>query len=104
MVPDCLLDNVVAAGNSAGAGARMALLNIEKRAEIESVVRDIEKIETAAGKPLFQDHFVRAMAMPHKTDPYEELTKAVTLPFRSLKDNAGEAAAPSRSGRRRRRA
>ena len=103
MVPDCLLDNVVAAGNSAGAGARMALLNIEKRAEIESVVRDIEKIETAV-EPSFQDHFVRAMAMPHKTDPYEELTKAVTLPFRSLKDNAGEAAAPSRSGRRRRRA
>ena len=103
MVPDCLLDNVVAAGNSAGAGARMALLNVEKRAEIESVVRDIEKIETAV-EPSFQDHFVRAMAMPHKTDPYEELTKAVTLPFRSLKDNAGEAAAPSRSGRRRRRA
>ena len=102
MVPDCLLDNVVAAGNSAGAGARMALLNTDKRAEIESVVRDIEKIETAV-EPSFQDHFVRAMAMPHKTDPYEELTKAVSLPFRSLRDNAGEAAEPARSGRRRRR-
>ena len=102
MVPDCLLDNVVAAGNSAGAGARMALLNVDKRAEIESVVRDIEKIETAV-EPSFQDHFVRAMAMPHKTDPYEELTKAVTLPFRSLRDNAGDAAEPARSGRRRRR-
>jgi len=102
MVPDCLLDHVVAAGNSAGAGARMALLNIEKRAEIEAVVRDIEKIETAV-EPSFQDHFVRAMAIPHKTDPYEELTKAVTLPFRSLKDNAGDAAEPTRSGRRRRR-
>ena len=31
MVPDCLLDNVVAAGNSAGAGARMALLNTGAR-------------------------------------------------------------------------
>ena len=102
MVPDCLLDHVVAAGNSAGAGARMALLNTEKRAEIEAVVRDIEKIETAV-EPSFQDHFVRAMAIPHKTDPYEELTKAVTLPFRSLKDNAGDAAEPTRSGRRRRR-
>ena len=102
MVPDCVLDNVVPAGNSAGAGARMALLNTEKRAEIEAVVRDIEKIETAV-EPSFQDHFVRAMAMPHKTDPYEELTKAVTLPFRSLRDNAGDAAEPSRSGRRRRR-
>ena len=100
MVPDCLLDHVVPAGNSAGAGARMALLNKDKRAEIEAVVRDIEKIETAV-EPSFQDHFVRAMAMPHKTDPYEELTKAVTLPFRALKDNAGDAAVPSRSGRRR---
>ena len=102
MVPDCELDNVVPAGNSAGAGARMALLNVDKRAEIEAVVRDIEKIETAV-EPSFQDHFVRAMAMPHKTDPYEELTKAVTLPFRSLRDNAGDAAEPARSGRRRRR-
>ena len=74
MVPDCQLDNVVAAGNSAGAGARMALLNMDKRTEIENVVRDIEKIETAV-EPSFQDHFVRAMAMPHKTDPYEELSK-----------------------------
>ena len=102
MVPDCELGNVIAAGNSAGAGARMALLNIDKRAEVEAVVRDIEKIETAV-EPSFQDHFVRAMALPHKTDPYEELTKAVTLPFRSLRDNAGDAAEPTRSGRRRRR-
>ena len=103
MVPDCLLDNVVPAGNSAGAGARMALLNIEKRAEIEKVVRDIEKIETAV-EPSFQDHFVRAMAIPHKIDPYEELSKAVNLPERTLKDNAGEAAEATRRGGRRRRA
>ena len=102
MVPDCDLEHVIAAGNSAGAGARMALLNVDKRAEVEAVVRDIEKIETAV-EPSFQDHFVRAMALPHKTDPYEELTKAVTLPFRSLRDNAGDAAEPARSGRRRRR-
>ncbi|MGC6537632.1 MAG: ASKHA domain-containing protein [Candidatus Puniceispirillaceae bacterium] len=101
MVPDCLLDNVVAAGNSAGAGARMALLNSDKRGEIESVVRDIEKIETAV-EPAFQDHFVRAMALPHKTDPYEELGKVVSLPPRTLKDNAGDAAEPTRRGRRRR--
>ena len=47
MVPDCLLDNVVAAGNSAGAGARMALLNTGAREVIEQTVRQIEKIETA---------------------------------------------------------
>ena len=47
MIPDCLLDNVRAAGNAAGTGARMALLDQQARRDIESVVRDIEKIETA---------------------------------------------------------
>ncbi|MGB1910583.1 MAG: ASKHA domain-containing protein, partial [Candidatus Puniceispirillaceae bacterium] len=68
MVPDCRLENVIAAGNSAGAGARMALLNSDARAEIEQTVRKIEKIETAVERE-FQNHFVRAMAFPHKTDP-----------------------------------
>ena len=65
MIPDCLLANVRAAGNSAGAGARMALLNPAARRDIEVVVRQIEKIETAV-EPSFQDHFVKAMAIPHK--------------------------------------
>ncbi len=43
MIPDCELANVRAAGNSAGTGARMALLNRGARREGESVVRDIEK-------------------------------------------------------------
>ena len=63
MIPDCLLANVRAAGNSAGAGARMALLNQAARRDIEVVVRQIEKIETAV-QPSFQDHFVKAMAIP----------------------------------------
>ena len=86
MVPDCRLENVIAAGNSAGAGARMALLNSDARAEIEQTVRKIEKIETAVERE-FQNHFVRAMAFPHKTDPYAELSAAVNLPERSLIDN-----------------
>ena len=86
MVPDCVLDRVVAAGNSAGAGARMALLNLEARTEITQLVRRIEKIETAIEAD-FQDHFVRAMAFPHKTEPYEELARAVQLPPRDLSDN-----------------
>ena len=86
MVPDCVLDRVVAAGNSAGAGARMALLNLEARAEITQLVRRIEKIETAIEAD-FQDHFVRAMAFPHKTEPYSELARAVQLPPRDLSDN-----------------
>ena len=41
----------------------MALLNQQARRDIEMVVRDIEKIETAV-EPSFQDHFVKAMAIP----------------------------------------
>src|ERR1700675_4463167 len=53
LIPDCDLARVAAGGNSAGTGARIALLNLASRAEIESVVRKIEKIETAI-EPNFQ--------------------------------------------------
>lgn len=103
MVPDCQLDKVIAAGNSAGAGARMALLSTKSRREIEVTVREIEKIETAIEAD-FQDHFVRAMAFPHKTNPYPLLSAAVSLPPRDLRDNAPSAAPPMRrrSARRQR--
>ena len=101
MVPDCPLDKVIAAGNSAGAGARMALLNIDQRRAIEETVRQIEKIETAVEAD-FQNHFVRAMAFPHKTDPYPCLSAAVTLPIRDLSDNVASEDNPGRrrGGRR----
>ena len=76
IVPDCNLENVIAAGNSAGTGARMALLNINYRKEIEDVVTKIEKIETAIEKD-FQDFFVDAMAFPHKSDEYNNLKNQV---------------------------
>ena len=97
MIPDCALENVRAAGNSAGTGARMALLNKGARREIENVVRDIEKIETAV-EASFQDQFVKAMAIPHQSEPYEKLTKAVDLPVREL---TPEDAPAIESGRRR---
>jgi uncharacterized 2Fe-2S/4Fe-4S cluster protein (DUF4445 family) len=81
LIPDCPLDKVQSAGNAAGTGARIALLNIDSRNEIEQVVRRIEKIETAV-EPLFQHHFVEAMAIPHKSAAYPNLSKAVTLPAR----------------------
>ncbi len=79
MIPDCDLAKVTSAGNAAGAGARIALLDNEARTEIERLVRRVEKIETAI-EPRFQQHFVEAMAIPHKTAPYEKLRTAVTLP------------------------
>uniref|UniRef100_UPI00356882DA ASKHA domain-containing protein n=1 Tax=Rhodosalinus sp. TaxID=2047741 RepID=UPI00356882DA len=53
MIPDVPLDKVTSAGNAAGTGARIALLNRGARAEIERRVREIVKVETAI-EPRFQ--------------------------------------------------
>jgi uncharacterized 2Fe-2S/4Fe-4S cluster protein (DUF4445 family) len=81
LVPDAPLDRVGAAGNAAGTGALIALLSGEARREIESVVRTVEKIETAV-EPRFQEHFVDAMAFPHATAPSPNLASVVDLPAR----------------------
>lgn len=85
MIPDCPLDKVGSAGNAAGTGARIALLNAAARAEIEALVRRVEKVETAI-EPRFQEHFVAAMAIPHRSDPYPNLAAAVALPARREPD------------------
>ena len=99
MIPDCPIDKVVAAGNAAGTGALIALLDRKARDEIEAVVRRVEKIETAV-EPEFQRHFVEAMAIPHNTANYPNLAKAIDLPARANRE--GEAGT-GRSNRRRRR-
>ena len=98
LIPDCDLAKVSSAGNAAGTGARIALLNRAARAEIEQVVRRIEKIETAV-EPRFQEHFVGAMAIPHASAPYPHLAGVVDLP------GGAERATPrdAQAGRRRRR-
>jgi uncharacterized 2Fe-2S/4Fe-4S cluster protein (DUF4445 family) len=98
LIPDCPLERVQSAGNAAGTGARIALLNEKARDEIEQVVRRIEKIETAV-EPMFQQHFVEAMAIPHKTAIFENLSKVVNLPA----PKAVETADPDGGERRRRR-
>ncbi len=79
LIPDCDLAQVGSAGNAAGTGALMALLDQDARREIEQVVRSIEKVETAVEAD-FQQHFVEAMAFPHKTASFPELGKVVPLP------------------------
>jgi uncharacterized 2Fe-2S/4Fe-4S cluster protein (DUF4445 family) len=99
LIPDCPLEGVSGVGNAAGTGARMALLNRGYRREIEQTVRDIEKIETAL-EPKFQEHFVNAMALPNKVDPFPNLRAAVELP---AKKEIAEAEAAGGERRRRRR-
>src|SRR3546814_7263084 len=99
MIPDCDLAKVTSAGNAAGTGARIALLNRKARDEIIRVVKQVEKVETAV-EPRFQEHFVEAMALPHKTAPYDNLRKVVTLP---PPKEAASPAGDDRHARRRRR-
>ncbi len=100
LIPDCDLDKVSAVGNAAGAGARMALLNRGYRREIEETVSRIEKIETAL-EPKFQEHFVYAMALPNKVDPFPKLAAAVKLPPRKAMSEDGSVgdATPRRRSR-----
>ncbi|MDO5757504.1 MAG: ASKHA domain-containing protein [Rhodobacterales bacterium] len=100
MIPDAPLEKVTSAGNAAGTGARIALCNIGARAEIERTVRQINKVETAI-EPKFQEHFVAANAIPHKTSPFAELAKIVTLPSPNF--NAGSGGGEDGARRRRRR-
>ena len=63
LIPECDLEHVSSAGNAAGTGARIALLDRASRIAIEQQVRDVVKIETAV-EPRFQEHFVAAMSIP----------------------------------------
>jgi uncharacterized 2Fe-2S/4Fe-4S cluster protein (DUF4445 family) len=73
----------------------IALLNRAKRTEIEQVVRTIEKVETAV-EPRFQEHFVNAMAFPHRIDEYRHLAAEVQLPAKV--ELAGSRRSRRRSG------
>jgi len=79
LIPDCDLENVLSVGNAASTGARMALLNRKYRREIQTQVEKLTKVETAM-EPRFQEHFVEAMALPHKTAKFLRLRAQVELP------------------------
>lgn len=101
LIPDCDLAAVSSAGNAAGTGARIALLDKDSRQTIEQAVRQIEKIETAV-EAKFQDYFVEAMALPNKKDTFPELAKVITLPNKSP-GNPDSNNTPTDRPRRRRR-
>ena len=99
LIPDCNLDNVSSAGNAAGSGARIALLNLKSRSEIARLVNVVEKIETAVEQK-FQDHFVEAMGIPHKTASFPKLSTSVNLPAPTAESGSGRGARRSRRRRR----
>ncbi len=101
MIPDCPLDKVSAAGNAAGTGARIALLNAGAREEIEALVQRIEKIETAV-EPRFQDHFMKAIAIPHEELEFPNLARVIKLPARTREDTKSPIEASGLSRRQQR--
>ena len=102
MIPDCELEKVTSAGNAAGTGARIALLNKESRIEIESIVHKIDKIETAI-EPKFQEHFVNASAIPNSSDTFPILETVVKLPNINFNKDEDDSKLEGRNRRRRRR-
>ena len=100
MIPDVPFDRVTSAGNAAGSGARIALIDTAQRAAIEQTVRQIEKIETAI-EPRFQEHFVNASAIPNSDDPFTILKSAVPLPNLNFNTGGGDSASAGRRRRRR---
>ena len=76
LIPDCALENVYAVGNAAGDGARIALLNVEKRKEIEAVTRKVERFELPTD-PEFQNQFMLATSFPHMNEPFEHIAHLI---------------------------
>jgi uncharacterized 2Fe-2S/4Fe-4S cluster protein (DUF4445 family) len=72
LIPDCDLDRVAAVGNAAGDGARIALLNRDKRREAQEIAHWVRYIETAVDAD-FQEAFVAAIHLPHAEDAFPHL-------------------------------
>jgi uncharacterized 2Fe-2S/4Fe-4S cluster protein (DUF4445 family) len=76
MIPDCDLAQVATAGNSAGDGARIALLNRSEREDARRLARWTQYIGIAL-EPRFQDAFVDAMPVPHAADAFPHLAEII---------------------------
>jgi len=72
LFPDVPIDKVVVVGNAAGDGARMTLLNKDKRREAEERARWVEFVEIAT-EPAFEKEFMQAMHIPHMKDKFPNL-------------------------------
>jgi len=95
LIPDCDPQQIVAVGNAAGDGARIALLNRSKRREAQELAHAVRYVETAVAHD-FQDEFVGAIHIPHASDPYPHLADILPAPMA-----VAESAAPRRRIRNR---
>ena len=72
LFPDCAQEKVYAVGNAAGDGARIALLNVDKRVEADQKAREVEYLELTVESD-FQKVFTEAMWFPHMKDRFPHL-------------------------------
>jgi uncharacterized 2Fe-2S/4Fe-4S cluster protein (DUF4445 family) len=80
LIPDAPLDKVTAVGNAAGDGARIALLNCERRDEAQWIARSSQYVETAANM-YFQEVFVSAIHIPHQSDQFPHISEMLPEPI-----------------------
>ena len=72
LFPDVPPDKVYSVGNAAGDGARMALLDVDKRKEADIYARRVDYIELTL-VPEFEKTFVQAMWIPNMKDKFPNL-------------------------------
>jgi len=72
LFPDCVAESIYAVGNAAGDGARIALLNVDKRAEADEVAMKVEYMELTVETD-FQTVFSQAMWFPNMKDSFPHL-------------------------------
>jgi uncharacterized 2Fe-2S/4Fe-4S cluster protein (DUF4445 family) len=70
LIPDCPLERVTSVGNAAGDGARIALLNVDKRREAREIAESIRRVELPV-HPDFQNEYLQAMSFPHMSHRFE---------------------------------
>jgi len=66
MLPDLDLERILPIGNAAGSGAKLALLNTEKRCEAEELSAKTVFVELAT-HPMFVREYVKSMYLPYKS-------------------------------------
>lgn len=65
MLPDLPLDRVQFVGNTAGSGARLALLSVREREAMRDIARHIRHMPLA-GDPRFPKEFASSLFLPHR--------------------------------------
>jgi len=78
MYPDCDPEIIEFLGNSAGDGARVALLNVDARCDANEIARKVEYVELALEDD-FNDRFGEAMQFPHMYDKFPHTEHLVVV-------------------------